>query len=129
MKPLVLIALALSLGALAAPAYAGQLTPVQRIIRQEQARKNDPSLFGPAAISAGTTLSPIQRIIAQEKATRRPPPIFVRGTAPATTAIQVVDASSFHWGDAGIGAAAALGLLVLAAGVFLVLRYDRSRSA
>jgi hypothetical protein len=128
MKTLARVALVLVLGALAAPAYADQ-SPVQRIILQEQARKNDPRLIRPPSASAATTVSPIQRIIAQESATRGTPLISVRGAVPATTAVQVVEVGGFHWADAGIGAAVALGLLALAAGALLVHRLGRPRSA
>jgi hypothetical protein len=120
---LIAIAFALALTALAAPAYAGQpqLTPVQRIILQDQARKNDPRLFSPNTAAQASTPSPIERIIAQENARRR--------LTGLSGPIQIVEAGSFRWGDAGIGAAAALGLVALAAGALLILRQGRPQSA
>lgn len=41
------------------------------------------------------------------------------------TTVTIVEPSSFDWGDAGVGAAGAFGLILLAGGVVMVLRPNR----
>ena len=50
------------------------------------------------------------------------------GAPQASPAVQIVEAGGFQWGDAAIGAAVALGVLMLATGVVVVLRHGRVRS-
>jgi hypothetical protein len=69
---------------------------------------------------------PVDRIIAQE--TGRSHDVRIFGTPP-TTAIQIVEPGGFDWGDAGIGAGTAAGLMLLAFGTTLVVRGNRVRSA
>jgi len=128
MKSLAWIGLVLVLAALAAPAYAG-LSPVQRIVLQEQARANDPRLYSPGAISSSAAISPTQRIIAQENARDRDAGLLAPAATSSTPTIQVVQPGGFQWSDAGIGAAATLGLLALAAGAVIVLKHERLRNA
>src|SRR5579859_5380209 len=126
MKTLAGIGLVLALGCSAAPAYAGQ-SPVQRIILQERARKHDPRLYSPGAMPLPTALSPAERIITQENARNRDAGLLAAATTPSTPTIQIVQPGGFHWTDAGIGAAATLGLFTLAAGTLTALRHQRLR--
>jgi hypothetical protein len=98
-------------------------TPVSRIIAQEQARSRDASVLG---LTSQAPATPVQRIMAQERARRNDPGLF---GVPTATPIQIVEPGGFHWGDAGIGAAAAVALMMLALGTTLVLRHGRVRSA
>jgi hypothetical protein len=50
-----------------------------------------------------------------------------RGAAAPAPHVTIVQPGTFHWGDAGIGAAGAVGLVALAGGV-VVLSRDGSRS-
>jgi hypothetical protein len=118
MKSLARIGLVLFLAVLAAPAYAGP-SPVQRIILQEQAHKNGLRPHSPRPVAPAAGVSPAQRIITQENAKFRPPRISIHGAVPA---VQVVGNGGFNWDDAGIGAAAALGLAIVATGAFLLRR-------
>jgi hypothetical protein len=52
-----------------------------------------------------------------------------RGLHAATPTITVVQPSGFDWGDAGVGAAGALGLLALAGGAVIVTRHGAHASA
>lgn len=52
-----------------------------------------------------------------------PPPDSSR-ERPSTVVVRVPD-GGFHWGDAGVGAVAALATTLLALGVVLALRPDR----
>ncbi len=128
MRPLVCIAAAVICGVLAAPALGG-LSPVQRIMLQEQARKIDPRLYSPGGAPPTTTFSPVQRIIAQENATLGRPLISAHGKPPTAPSVRVVGSNGFNWGDAGIGAAAAVGLIALATGALLVVRAGRPHGA
>lgn len=109
------------LAALAAPvASAGgpqQLSPVQRILRQED-RGGHVSTLGPALAP-----TPAQRIIAQEDARRNDPALL--GTGPTPESIQIVESGGFHWGDAGIGAAAVAAVMLVLAGTAIALRAGR----
>lgn len=116
------IALVLAVAALLAPAALAQ-SPVQRINSQERARGRDPRVVG--ALPQAVT-NPVERIIAQEQARSRDPALF--GVGPSTS-IQIVEPGGFQWGDAGIGAAGAVALMLLAVGTTLVVRHGRVRSA
>jgi hypothetical protein len=98
-------------------------TPVERILAQERARGNDPRVAGTTPQAAAT---PVERIIAQERARRGDPALY---GVPASSAIQIVEPGGFHWGDAGIGAAFAVALMLLALGTTLVVRHAQVRSA
>jgi hypothetical protein len=103
------------------PPTAGKIvqSPVQRINTQEQARGDDSRVVG----ATSQTATPVQRIIAQERAYGHD------GQAvPAPTAIQIVEPGGFQWGEAGIGAAATVALMLLAVGTTLVVRYGQLRA-
>jgi hypothetical protein len=92
-------------------------------------KQSEPAAVPDASSSATrpqTTPSPVQRIIAQERGRSRDPRLF---GVPASTSIQIVEPGGFDWGDAGIGAAVAVALMLLAVGTTLVVRHGRVRSA
>jgi hypothetical protein len=95
-------------------------SPVARIKAQERARANDPRVVGVAPPAA----DPVTRIVAQERG-RAIDPRLVSTPAP----IEIVQSGGFHWGDAGIGAGTAFGLMLLAFGMTLAVRSGRVRSA
>jgi len=113
------IILLLAVAAIAVPSALAQ-SPVDRINAQERARGNDPRVVGTAPRAA----DPVAKILAQERGRRLDPRIF---STPAP--IQIVQPGGFHWGDAGIGAATGVGLMLLALGMTLVVRSARVRSA
>jgi hypothetical protein len=117
---LVLLALA-ALGAPVAIAGGpGTLSPVQRIVRQE-------NRGGRLSISEPAAASPVQRLLVQENTRRNDPALL--GTGPATESIQITESGGFHWGDAGIGAAVVVAVMLVLAGTALVLRSGRPRRA
>jgi len=128
MRTLAWIGAIIVIGALASPVLAG-LSPVERIILQENARRNDPRLYSPGGSPSSTTVSPVQRIVAQENATLSHPLISAHAALPTASSVRVIGSNGFDWGDAGIGAAAALGVIALAAGALLVVRNGRPRGA
>ncbi len=114
------IVLVLAVAALVVPTALAQ-SPVARINAQERARGNDARVVGlPARVQ-----DPVARIEVQERGRRLDQRLFAE---PSTT-IQVVESGGFHWGDAGIGAATAAGVMLLALGTALVVRSGRVRSA
>jgi hypothetical protein len=112
--------LVLAVAAIAVPTALAQ-SPIERINAQERARGNDPRVVGTLA----PTRDPITQILAQERGRRLDPRLF----ATPAPAIQIVESGGFHWGDAGIGAATAAGLMLLALGTMLFVRSARVRSA
>lgn len=48
------------------------------------------------------------------------------GVRPSVT---IIEPSTFDWGDAGVGAAGAFGLVLLASGVVLISQHNRRRAA
>ena len=112
----------LAVAALVAPAALAQ-TPVQRIVAQERARGNDPRVVDAPPQAAAT---PVQRIVAQERARGRD--LALVGVPPAAS-VQIVEPGGFQWGDAGIGAAFAVALMLVGLGATLVVRNGRVRSA
>ena len=120
------IALVLGLAALAAPAASAAgtpagLSPVQRIIAQETRGGH---VAGPAGAKQ---LSPVGRIIAQESARRNDPALI--GSGPVGTTVEIVEPDGFHWGDAGIGAAAIVAAMLVLAGATLLARTRRPQRA
>jgi hypothetical protein len=119
------IIIALGLAALAAPvANAGapaRLSPAQRIIARESRGGH---VAGPAQEQQR---SPVQHIIAQEDAGRMTLLRRHAVTAQATPApvVVTVAAGGFDWGDAGIGGAAAVALVLLGAGGVVLIRDGR----
>ncbi len=51
-----------------------------------------------------------------------------RQRAPVTRSVTIVEPSTFDWGDAGVGAAAVLALMLLAGGVALASRHNHRRA-
>ena len=118
---------------LAAPAQAG--SPV---------RPDDQAIHGPGSVATGLPAAPVRP---DDRADRRLPGAADEpglGTEPTKTPIVGDDkgnvrvgveyaptggADGFNWGDAGIGAAAAFGLVLLAAGASLVERRHRRAAA
>jgi hypothetical protein len=49
--------------------------------------------------------------------------------ARVTPSVTIVEPSAFDWGDAGVGAAGAFGLVLLACGVVLISQHNRRRAA
>jgi hypothetical protein len=113
------ITLLLAIAAIAVPAAPAQ-SPVDRINAQERARGNDPRVVGVASHAA----DPVAKILAQEQGRRLDPRIF---STPVP--VEIVQSGGFHWGDAGVGAGTAVGLMLLALGTTLVVRSGRVRSA
>jgi hypothetical protein len=111
--------LVLAVAAIAVPTALAQ-SPVARINAQERGRANDPRVVGmPVQVQ-----NPVTRIEAQERGRRLDQRLF---SEPAP--IQIVESGGFHWGDAGIGAAIAAGLMLLALGATVLLRSANVRSA
>lgn len=48
---------------------------------------------------------------------------------PVTPSVTIVEASAFDWADAGVGAAGAFGVVLLATGVVLIFATQRRRAA
>jgi hypothetical protein len=117
-----MIAIALVVAAVAAPTAFGQ-SPIDRILAQERAHAHDPGIVQSAAQA---DQNPVQRIIAQERARAHDPSLF---GVPATTLVQTVEPGGFDWGDAGIGAGTAIGLMLLASATAMAVRHGRVRSA
>lgn len=118
MKRTILVVLGLIVFAAPAAGASGPslLTPVQRIIRQEDRG-------GHVSIASATTLTPAGRIVLQEDARRNDPALL--GSGPVPTTVTVVQSGGFHWGDAGIGAAFIVAAMLVLAGTAVVLRAGR----
>lgn len=128
---------------------AKQLSPAERIAVQEDARRNDPRIYEGwpvvnriawrhgqrqadssrahsqnVARPSAKQLSPAERIALQEDARYNDPRIFGSSPAESTTrsVVEIVSPGGFDWADAGVGAAAAFALLLLALGVTLLVR-------
>ena len=124
-------------GALATGAAAengpDQPSAIERLDRQEDARRNDPRL-GITNIDASSQPTAVERLIRQEDARRNDPALGItRATqvisVPTPPRIEVVTRDTFDWLDAGIGAAAAVGLLVALLGATLAVRAATPRHA
>jgi len=105
------------------------LSPVERIILQENARRNDPRFDAGAprsadrsAIESSADGRAIERVVAQREAARRLRLGSFDGRSPDTidAAVQahapvvtIVRSPGFGWRDFGIGAAAACGAMLL----------------
>jgi hypothetical protein len=83
----------------AAPVPVSELSPVERVIRQEDARRNDPRIFGTQTSDA------------------------------ARPVVQIVASGGFQWADAGVGAGAAFGLVLAALGGTVLIWGRRFRRA
>ena len=116
---LVLLAFAAIAAPVATATGAAALSPVQRIIRQEDRG-------GHVSVQSSAALTPAQRILVQEDARRNDPALL--GTGPAPTVVQVVGSGGFHWGDAGIGAAVIVAVVLTLVGTTMVVRSSRRPS-
>jgi hypothetical protein len=83
-----------------------QLTPVDRIIAQEQGRQGDLGLF-----NLGLTSQTGSTIVS------RPPDVSDAAEA-ARYGVSFSQSSSFHWSDWAIGIGSGIGLMLLVAGAF-----------
>ena len=142
MKALLTICLTGSLivGALAPLAAAerppGEATAMERLVRQEDARRNDPRLGITSGVSiAGTPLDQpdsVDRLTRQEDARRNDPGLGITHATPVASVptaprIEVVTRDGFDWLDAAIGAAAGIALAAGMAGATLVVRAREPR--
>jgi uncharacterized protein YbjT (DUF2867 family) len=114
-----MIILFVAVAAFVAPTALAQ-SPVARINAQERARGNDPRIVGLPAVRT----DPVSRIEAQERGRRLDQRLFAEPSP-----IRIDDSTGFEWGDAGIGAATAAGLILLALGAAVLVRSGRVRSA
>jgi hypothetical protein len=110
-------------GASAQPA-SEQPTAIERLIRQEDARWNDPRL----GITFSTTPQPsaVERLVRQEDARSNDPRLGL------TPTIQAAKAPGFDWLSAAIGALAGAALLLVLSGTVVLargMRAEHSRSA
>jgi hypothetical protein len=85
-----------------------------------------------AAVRTSTQPSqptPVQRVIAQERGRHGDPRIFGTFPLPAPQVEIVQVSGGFDWGDAGVGGAATLALVLLVAGGAALRRASRSQEA
>ena len=133
-------ALILALGTTAAPAAAGNIAPTPAV------RPNPDQQLLIAQrrpVQALRALSPASAAPCSEICSGGPPPSSA-STGPGSevidnygygtpntpaTIIRVTAPGGFDWGDAGIGAAGAIGLCMLALGLVLVVSQRRTRRA
>ena len=112
---------------LAAPPAYGQEAPTQpnaiaRLIRQEDARWNDPRLGLPE--KPAPQPSAIERLVLQEDARARDPRLGVENAVQTSEppAIQVVRAGGFDWLAAAIGAVSGLAVALIGLGLVVAAR-------
>jgi hypothetical protein len=107
--------------------------PIERVEaprhRKEQLMKNRRhQLVRPlviAAVVAGIVVAPAARAVHQDPGTPAAlTAVQDRQRAPVTRSVTIVEPSAFDWGDAGVGAAAAFGLMLVAGGVVLAFRHN-----
>jgi hypothetical protein len=114
-----------------APAAFAQDAPTQpsaieRLVRQEDARWNDPRL-GITYPSAPQPAA-IERLVRQEDVRGNDPRLGIGGSAPATVrtpAVNIVGEDGFDWLAAAIGAVGGMATLLLATGLAIVARTHR----
>ena len=144
MRKTICIATGLVIAAGAASAAQGQQpTPIQRIIAQDDAARM--TLLRRHALNGSTApgKTPDNTIPGPGNPNPNPgglgdnPPNPIRvgpgnferqQTVPASVVV-TVDGGGFDWGDAGIGGAAGIALVVLGAGGFLLVRDGRRQKA
>jgi len=107
------------------PAIATTLA-VLAVAAPAAAATGEPKNAAPSVAAAIRHPTPIDRIIAQEDARREDPAIF--GTRePKPSVVRIVERpEGFDWGDAGIGGAATLALVLIVAGG-AALRHESRR--
>jgi hypothetical protein len=134
-------ALILALATAAAPAAAGNPAATKRAVRSNPDQQPLTAQQQPA--QALRASSPASTAACSEICSGAPPP-STTSTAPGSevidsrgygkpntppTIIRVTTPRGFDWGDAGIGAAGAIGLSMLALGLVLVVSQRRTRRA
>ena len=134
-------ALILAFGTVAAPAAANNIAPTRPTVRPNPDQQLLIAQRRP--VQALRALSPASAAPCSEICSGGPPPSSastgpgsevidnVGYGAPNTpaTIIRVTAPGGFDWGDAGIGAAGAIGLCMLALGLVLVVSQRRTRRA
>ena len=127
MKKALSIAVGLLIVAVApgfAAAAEGQPSTVERIIAQEQAKGGVSSKDANERQAQPTS---VQRIVAQERGRHADPQVWARPPSSTGPLLIVKQPGTFQWGDAGVGAAGALALALLAAGGIALVREGRGR--
>ena len=118
------------LGGLAPAAFAQaaptQPSAIERLVRQEDARWNDPRLAitYPSAAQPGA----IERLVRQEDGRRNDPRLGIGSSAPATVrtpTVNIVGDDRFDWLAAAIGAVAGMATLLIVTGLTIVARTHR----
>lgn len=122
---------AIVLGGMAPAALAQDAPPqpsaMERLIRQEDARWNDPRLG--LAEEPAWQPSAIERLQRQEDARANDPRLGIVPVAGATSAppaVQIVAADGFDWVSAGLGALVGLAVALVGAGFAIVSRASRA---
>lgn len=119
--------------AVAAPTASAEQAPpppsaMERLIRQEDARWNDPRLG--LAEKPSPQPSAVQRLVRQEDARANDPRLGVATGAPPSPkapTIQIIAVNSFDWLSAGIGGIASAAALLVALGLWMVARSHHPR--
>lgn len=103
-----------------------QPSAIERLVRQEDARWNDPRLAitYPSAAQPGA----IERLVRQEDGRGNDPRLGIGSSAPATVrtpTVNIVGEDGFDWLAAAIGAVGGMATLLLATGLAIVARTHR----
>jgi hypothetical protein len=93
------------------------------------AARGEPKNVAPFAAPGIHHPTAVDRIIAQEDARPRDPAIFGTGLPEPTVVRVVQEPDGFDWGDAGVGGAAALALVLLVAGGSALRHTSRRQEA
>lgn len=117
-------ALALALGAIAAPTALANGTPTGPIVRPNP---DEQTAIVNQATPSPTQGAPVARPNPDEQTTSSAADRQPRVSVPPTTIVRVITPSGFDWGDAGIGAAGGLGLTLVALGGALTVGRRRER--
>ena len=117
-----------------APASAqdgpAQPSAIERLVRQEDARSNDPRL-GLAEKSAAQP-SAVERLVRQEDARSNDPALGIAESSRPVSeppTVQVVVRDGFDWLAAGIGGIAVAAAFLVAVGLTIVVRSQQPRRA
>lgn len=124
------VGLALSAAAFPAAAVAGHDGVGPADPRSPDAR--DVDLRSPDARDAALRAEAEQRAQAARNADPRSPDardaaLAAEGAGPTRVVVAATPATGFDWGDAGVGATAALGLVAVGGGAFMVAGVKRRR--
>lgn len=127
-------ALLMLVGIAAPGAYAkqgsAQPSAMERLVRQEDARWNDPRLG--LAEKPSPQPSAIERLVRQENTRANDPRLGIATSVPAsgsTPSVQIVSDDGFDWLAAAIGAIASAAALLAAVGLGIVVRAQHLRRA